>query len=153
MSDTLTPAQRHKCMSLVKGKDTAPEFLIRKALFAEGFRYKLHDKSLPGKPDLVFPKYKAVIFIHGCFWHMHDCPAFSWPVTRKAFWKKKITGNAARDKKAVTALNDQGWRVLIVWECALKGKIRLPIDKVITDTAKWLKTGKQDNVIQGKSKA
>lgn len=150
MPDILSPEQRHLCMTRVKGKDTAPELLIRKALFARRFRYKLHDKSLPGKPDMVFPKYKAVIFIHGCFWHKHECHRFTWPATRKKFWKDKINGNAERDKRHMAALKAAGWRVLIVWECALKGKGRLSLDKVIDSAAEWLDCGIRNKVIKGR---
>ncbi|MCF6211595.1 MAG: very short patch repair endonuclease [Gammaproteobacteria bacterium] len=150
MPDTLSTEQRSLCMARVKSKDTVPELLIRKSLFARGFRYKLHDKFLPGKPDIVFPKYRAVIFVHGCFWHKHNCSAFSWPVTRKEFWKTKINSNSERDKQHLTELNAAGWHVLIVWECALKGKRRLDLEKVTNSISQWLICGHRNKEINGK---
>ena len=107
-------------MSGIRGKDTKPEMIVRRALHRAGFRYRLHVKDLPGKPDIVLPKYKTVIFVHGCFWHMHDCKYFKWPKTRTEFWKEKIEGNAQRDKIALKQLKDNGWNVLTVWECELR---------------------------------
>jgi DNA mismatch endonuclease (patch repair protein) len=133
----------------IRGKDTKPELLIRKALFARGFRYRLHDKRLPGKPDLVFPAYSAVIFIHGCFWHGHKCHLFKWPKTRKEFWRNKINRNRAVDRQAIKKLNEQGWYVLTVWECALKGKKRKPLDKIADRIARWLESGTNDLEISG----
>lgn len=124
--DVLTTEQRRFNMSRIRGRDTAPELLIRHALHAEGFRYRLHDRKLPGRPDLVFPKYRAVIFVHGCFWHGHGCHLFKWPATRHAFWEAKISRNRERDEGAIRALRENGWRVLTIWECALKGSSRLP---------------------------
>jgi DNA mismatch endonuclease (patch repair protein) len=133
----------------IRGKDTKPELLIRKVLFARGFRYRLHDKRLPGKPDLVFPAYSAVIFIHGCFWHGHKCHLFKWPQTRKEFWRNKINRNRAVDRQAIKKLNEQGWYVLTVWECALKGKKRKPLDKIADRIARWLESGTNDLEISG----
>ena len=137
-------------MSGIRGKDTKPELLIRKALFKEGFRYRLHDKRLPGKPDLVFPKYHVVIFIHGCFWHGHNCHLFKWPKTRKEFWRNKINRNREVDRRNYNKLKEEGWYILTVWECALKGKTRLPFDMVITRISKWLVSGRKDIEIRGK---
>jgi len=110
-------------MSRIKGKDTKPEMLVRKYLFAHGFRYRLHVKELPGKPDIVLPKYKTVIFVHGCFWHGHKgCKYFTIPKTRTEWWLNKIKGNTCRDKKAEIELNVLGWKVIVVWECELKSK-------------------------------
>lgn len=111
-------------MSGIRGKDTQPELIIRKTLHRAGFRYRLHDKSLPSKPDLVFPRYRAVIFVHGCFWHGHDCHLFRWPGTRQDFWEQKITRNREKDKDSSAKLAHWGWRVLTIWECAIKGKER-----------------------------
>ena len=110
-------------MSRIRSKDTKPEMIVRKFLHAKGFRYRLHVKNLPGKPDIVLPKYKTVIFIHGCFFHGHkDCKYFVVPKTRTEWWLNKINGNIANDAKAFTALQDLGWKVLEVWECELKPK-------------------------------
>ncbi len=131
MVDVLTEEQRQLNMSRIRGRDTKPEMLIRRGLHARGFRYRLQDRSLPGRPDLVFPRYKAVILVHGCFWHGHDCPMFRLPATRSEFWSEKIAANQSRDARAHEALLASGWRVLIVWECCLKGKARLPFDAVL----------------------
>ena len=136
-------------MSGIRGKDTIPELLIRKALFAKGFRYRLHDRRLPGKPDLVFPKYDAVIFIHGCFWHGHDCHLFKWPSTRPEFWKNKINRTREVDERNYKKIKEDGWRILTIWECAIKGKTRLSLEKIVDASEKWLKEGKRDKVIKG----
>lgn len=108
-------------MSRIKGKDTKPELLVRKFLFSQGFRYRLHDKKLPGKPDVILPKYKTVIFVNGCFWHGHEgCKYFVVPKTRTEWWLNKINTTIANDKKVVSALQNLGWRVIIIWECELK---------------------------------
>ena len=125
-------------MAGITGKNTKPELIVRKGLHAMGFRYRLHASNLPGKPDLVFPRYKAVIFVNGCFWHGHGCRLFKWPSTREKFWKEKITGTIERDKKKLAALQSEGWRTLVIWECALKGINRLPADTAIVAAASWL---------------
>jgi DNA mismatch endonuclease (patch repair protein) len=108
-------------MSQIKSRDTKPEMLVRKFLHAQGFRYKLHDKNLPGHPDIVLPKYKTIIFIHGCFWHGHsNCKYFTLPKTRATWWLHKINTNKANDAKAVRASKKQGWKIITVWECKLK---------------------------------
>ena len=123
MADVHTPEQRSYNMSRIRGKNTKPEELVRKYLFAQGFRYRKNDNRLPGKPDIVLPKYKTVIFINGCFWHGHDgCRYFVWPKNNAEFWKEKISGNILRDKHNRQILSDQGWRVIEVWECELKKK-------------------------------
>lgn len=137
--DVLTAEQRSFNMSRIRGKDTAPEMLIRRGLHARGFRYRLHDRRLPGHPDLVFPQYRAVIFIHGCFWHGHGCHLFKWPTTRREFWETKISRNRERDLRAVESLAADGWRVLTVWECALKGSQRQPAEHVLADCSRFLK--------------
>lgn len=121
MADVHTNTQRSYNMSRIKGKNTKPEMLVRKFLHTQGFRYKLHDKTLPGKPDLVLPKYKTVIFIHGCFWHGHrNCKYFTIPKTRTEWWTEKINKNIANDVKAVKLLKKEGWKIITVWECKLK---------------------------------
>ncbi len=109
-------------MAGIKGKDTAPEIAIRKDLHRRGFRYRLHAKDLPGKPDIVLPRHRAVVFVHGCFWHGHDCPLFKLPSTRPEFWKAKIGRNRENDAKAKSALLAAGWRVATIWECAIRKK-------------------------------
>jgi DNA mismatch endonuclease, patch repair protein len=125
MVDVLTPAQRRLNMSRIRGSDTKPELTLRRGLHALGFRFRLQGKGLPGRPDLVFPGLRTVIFVHGCFWHGHSCPMFKLPATRTAFWRDKIHANRNRDDRAVKALTAAGWRVLAVWECALRGPARL----------------------------
>lgn len=150
MSDVHTPEARHRNMAAIRGRNTKPEKLIRSAIFAEGFRFRLHDKRLPGKPDIVLPKYKAVIQIQGCFWHRHLCPLFKWPKSNAEFWRKKIEGNVANDTKARNALNEAGWRVLTVWECSLKGKGKLPFAELTGQISDWIRRGSKNSEIAGK---
>lgn len=125
MTDRLTRVQRHINMSRVRGQNTMPELGVRKNLHALGFRFRLHANNLPGKPDIVLARWRTAIFVHGCFWHRHECGLFRWPATRAKFWKEKLLRNVARDRKARSELINAGWRVLVVWECALKGPGRL----------------------------
>lgn len=118
--DVHSKDQRSYNMSRIKGKDTKPEILVRKWLSSNGFRYRLHRKDLPGKPDIAFIKLKKAIFIHGCFWHRHNCRYFKWPQTNPEFWKKKINESAARDQKKYAELTALGWKYFIIWECELK---------------------------------
>jgi DNA mismatch endonuclease (patch repair protein) len=121
MADVHNKQTRSYNMSRIRSKDTKPELLVRKRLHAQGFRYKLHDKKLPGKPDIVLPKYKTVIFIHGCFWHGHEnCKYFKMPKTRTEWWQNKIGRNKLNDKKAITFLQKEGWKIITTWECTLK---------------------------------
>ncbi|MEJ7683743.1 MAG: DNA mismatch endonuclease Vsr [Segetibacter sp.] len=121
MADVHDKETRSYNMSRIKGKDTKPEILVRKFLHANGFRYRLHAKNLPGKPDIVLPKYKTVIFVHGCFWHGHEaCKYFVVPKTRTEWWLNKINGNVENDKKAFKILKELGWKIIEVWECDLK---------------------------------
>jgi DNA mismatch endonuclease, patch repair protein len=121
MTDIVDSQTRSRMMAGIRAKDTKPELVLRKSLHALGFRYRLHSKDLPGRPDLVLPKYKAVIFIHGCFWHRHEsCRYASQPRTRTEFWAAKFDANVARDKAACSWLIQMGWRVAVVWECTLR---------------------------------
>jgi len=125
MADVHSKAVRSYNMSKIKGKNTKPEVLVRKFLFSRGLRYKLHDKSLPGRPDIVMPKYKTVIFVNGCFWHGHNgCKYFVYPKTKAQWWSVKINGNIKRDSLAYASLKDQGWSVIVIWECELKSSKR-----------------------------
>lgn len=139
MADVLTPEQRRLNMSRIRARDTKPEMLIRRGLHARGLRYRLHDRNLPGRPDLVFTKYHTAVFIHGCFWHAHDCTLAKLPATRQDFWKRKLEGNAARDRKAIEALQTAGWRVLVIWECALRGPGRLKDAKALDNAAGYIR--------------
>lgn len=121
MADRHTPEQRRFNMQMIKGTNTKPELLLRKSLFAKGFRYRINVKKLPGRPDLVLPKYKTVIFVHGCFWHGHEnCRYFVVPKSNTEFWTEKILGNKQRDFKSTVKLKELGWTVITVWECELK---------------------------------
>jgi len=133
MADIFNKKKRSEIMSKISGKETKPEILVRKHLFAKGFRYRKHVKDLPGKPDIVLPKYKTVIFVHGCFWHGHNCKAGKLPETRKEFWEKKINDNIKRDQKNKSELEKLGWKVIVVWQCELKNKeIRdLTLEKLV----------------------
>lgn len=123
MADTVSKSQRSTNMSAIRSRDTKPEILVRKYLFAKGFRYRIHVKELPGKPDIVLKKYQTVIFVNGCFWHAHKgCKDFVWPRSNQAFWKNKIEGNLARDQINFEKLRSNGWNVIICWECQLKNK-------------------------------
>ncbi|MCG7357653.1 very short patch repair endonuclease [Roseomonas mucosa] len=125
-------------MSRIRGRDTKPELLLRRGLHRRGFRYRLYRRDLPGRPDLVFPARRAVVFVHGCFWHGHGCPMCKAPTTRPEFWASKINANRARDSAAVARLGEAGWRVLLVWECALRGPARLPQGEVLDACAAFL---------------
>lgn len=125
-------------MAGIRSRDTRPEMVIRRGLHALGYRYRLHDRRLPGRPDLVFPSRRAVIFIHGCFWHGHDCSLFRWPGARSQFWRDKIGGNIARDARVRAELRAAGWRVINIWECALRGRNRQPPADVLAACADFL---------------
>ena len=136
MADVHTKEQRSYNMSRIKGRDTKPEMVVRRFLHANGFRYKLHDKKLPGKPDIVLPKYRTVIFVHGCFWHGHtNCKYFVVPKTRTDWWLNKINSNIANDTKAIKALKKEGWKIINLWECDLKS---LKIEKALSTLLKKL---------------
>ena len=139
--DTVGEAKRSEIMSRVGQKDTGPEMLLRSALHERGLRYRLHDRKLPGSPDLVFPKYHAVVFVHGCYWHSHGCYHSTVPKTRREFWTKKFQDNNERDARKIEQLREKGWRVLVVWECALVGKTSSPAASVADEVFDWL-TGK-----------
>lgn len=126
MADVLTPAQRSYNMSRIRNKDTKPEELVRKFLFSCGFRYRKNDARLPGKPDIVLPKYKTVVFVNGCFWHGHEgCQYFVWPKSNQEFWREKITRNIERDRVTTDLLQQSGWTVINIWECQLKADTRM----------------------------
>lgn len=121
MADIVDKQTRSQMMAGIKGKDTKPELTLRRALHARGFRFRLHAKNVPGRPDLVFPKHRAVVFVHGCFWHRHaNCRYATTPLTRTEFWQEKFESNVARDNAVVATLFGSGWRVGTVWECALR---------------------------------
>lgn len=137
--DIVDSVTRSRMMSGIRNANTKPELLIRSLLHKKGFRFRLHQKNLPGKPDLVLTKYHAVVFVHGCFWHGHHCPLFKLPATRRDFWKNKIEQNQLRDSKHLLSLKQSGWRVGIIWECAVRGKKR-DITTVANQLAVWLES-------------
>lgn len=128
-------------MSGIRGRNTRPELTIRRALHARGFRFRLHSAKVPGKPDLVLTRYRAAIFVHGCFWHGHDCHLFKAPSTRPEFWAEKIARNRLRDEIVREQLQQSGWRRLVIWECALKGKTRLDPETLTDCVSAWLQDG------------
>lgn len=138
--DTVDKATRSRIMASVRQRDTGPEIKLRRALHRLGFRYRLHCKTLPGSPDIVFPKYKAVIFVHGCFWHSHGCKYSTKPTTRQTFWQNKFAANKERDQRKIQELREAGWRVLVVWECAIKTNDAVLFRKSQKAVAKWLKS-------------
>lgn len=122
MADVVSPEVRSRMMSGIRGKDTQPEMLVRRYLHGQGMRYRLHDRALPGAPDLVFSRHGAVVFIHGCYWHRHKkCKYATTPASNVMFWKKKFAANVRRDRNVVALLAEQGWRVIVIWECGLRG--------------------------------
>ena len=139
MTDIVDKKTRSRMMSGIRGKDTKPEFIIRRGLHRAGFRYRLHSSKFPGKPDLALQKYNALILVNGCFWHGHQCHLFNWPGgPRETFWREKIENNVARDRRNQRVYEKLGWRIAIVWECALKGKLKLDSEQVINSLAEWI---------------
>jgi len=149
LADVHDKATRSRNMAAIRATNTKPELIIRKGLHARGFRYRLHAKELPGKPDLMLPKYRAAVFINGCFWHGHDCHLFRWPATREEFWRAKIGDNVARDERNLTELRNAGWRIGVIWECALKGKTRRSSGELIDSLSRWLLTDDRELQIRG----
>lgn len=138
MVDIVDISTRSRMMAGIKSKNTKPEIMIRHALHARGYRYRLYVKNLPGKPDMVFPKYSAVIFINGCFWHGHDCHLFRLPKSNVDFWRSKVTRNKELDVINKEQLCSMGWRVGVIWECALKGKTKVNFNDLLGLIEAWL---------------
>lgn len=136
--DVVDPATRSRMMAGIRGKGTRPEIAVRRALHAAGFRFRLHDRRLPGRPDIVLPRYRAVILVHGCFWHRHEgCRLTTTPATRVEFWEQKFAGNVARDARDAVLLAAAGWRIAVVWECGLRAKDIAPL---MTRLTAWLRS-------------
>lgn len=127
MADVLTPEQRSRCMAAIRSKNTTPELTVRRLSHAMGYRFRLHCRDLPGKPDLVFPKLRCVVLVHGCFWHQHHCSDGRIPASRRSYWSAKLQGNQQRDARTRAALRKLGWRILTVWECETTDAERLAI--------------------------
>lgn len=138
MTDVVSPTKRSQMMAGIKGKNTKPEIIVRKGLFKKGFRYRLHRKDIPGKPDLVITRYNTVIFVNGCFWHLHDCHLFKWPQQNRDFWKDKLVKNLKRDKRNYEQVAQLGWRICTIWECALKGHSTYEIAQLLDSLSDWL---------------
>ncbi len=149
LTDTVSVERRSEIMAQVGSGDTKPELLVRKGLHALGFRYRLHVKELPGKPDLVFPRYKSVIQINGCFWHGHSCPRCRMPSSNTEYWNQKVARNMERDVANRQLLLDEGWRVLTIWECALTGKWKLGLSRVIGLASAWLLSTESISEVKG----
>lgn len=149
MPDIVDQITRSRMMSRIRSTNTKPELMIRKALHRRGFRYRLHSSKVPGRPDVVLRAHRAAVFVHGCFWHGHDCPLYRQPSTRPEFWNAKIGANRARDEKVGTLLKDAGWRRLIIWECAIRGKPREVVEKIADRAAKWITSRRGDSEIRG----
>lgn len=149
MADNHSKDVRSYNMSQIRSTNNKPEEIVRKYLFSKGFRYRKNDKRFPGKPDIVLPKHKTVIFVNGCFWHMHDCGRFVWPASNEEYWRSKIMGNVERDRKNMSQLQELGWKVIIVWECELmKKNAQERLDKLVIEIkydenkeeSQWLKS-------------
>jgi len=141
MADFLSPVERSQRMTRIRSKDTVPEITLRRALHSRGFRYRLNDKQLPGKPDLVLAKYRAVIFVHGCFWHRHGgCKVATTPKSNTSFWTEKFDRNVARDTRVTDQLISKGWRVLVAWECELDSsrKAEVTADRLAAELCSYL---------------
>ena len=151
MADIVSTEVRSQMMSGIRSKDTMPEITVRKGLHRLGFRYRVNDRRIPGKPDLHFPKWNALVFVHGCFWHGHDCHLFRLPKTRTGYWNAKIEKNRERDRLTESNLMAGGWRLAIVWECALKGRQRLEQQQMLDGLAIWRRSGNVRIDIRGKS--
>jgi DNA mismatch endonuclease, patch repair protein len=149
LTDVHDKVARSRNMAAIRSRHTRPELAVRKALHSLGLRYRLHVSKLPGNPDLVFPKHQAVLFVNGCFWHRHDCYLFKWPATREEFWKNKIARNVLNDKRAVEELLNMGWRVGVIWECALKGRVKLDKTGAIKKIAQWVNSCEKTLEIRG----
>jgi len=148
MTDIVTPEKRSQMMAGIAGKNTRPELLVRRGLHGKGFRYSLHPSGLAGKPDIFLRKHNVCIYIHGCFWHAHDCRLFKMPKSRTEFWKSKFEKNCIRDRKQTRELQVEGFRVAVVWECALKNKPAADLTTAIDRLEYWIKNGRAGQFIE-----
>lgn len=149
MADVVDASTRSRMMSGIKSRNTKPELQVRLGLHALGFRYRLHAKEIPGKPDIWLSKYNAAVYVQGCFWHGHDCGLFKAPITRQEFWLNKIEANRRRDAVVETLLIERGLRRLEIWECAFRGPGRIGLDDTLRLTADWLRGGDERGQIRG----
>lgn len=145
MTDNHSKDVRSKNMSQIRSVDTKPEIAVRKFLFSKGFRYRKNKKSLPGCPDIVLSKYRTVIFVNGCFWHKHDCSRFVWPASNQEYWHSKISKNVERDKENYNLLENEGWTVIVIWECQLKkNSFALTMNRIVSDLARFQNKNEKD---------
>lgn len=142
MADIVDPKTRSRMMSRIKGRDTKPEKLVRSALHQRGFRFRLHCLDLPGKPDLVLPRFETAVFVNGCFWHFHQCRLSQLPKSNRLFWEAKLTANRQRDERNLAALKESGWYVAVVWECGLRNQTPASIEKSMNQMSAWLRRRK-----------
>jgi DNA mismatch endonuclease (patch repair protein) len=151
LPDIVDAATRSRMMSGIRGTNTKPELAIRRGLHAAGFRYRLHAKDVPGRPDIVLPRYRAAIFVNGCFWHGHDCHLFRLPGTREEFWQDKINRNRQRDAEVEAVLAAAGWRRLTIWECALRGRTKIGLEDAVACTIEWIRGDSLSAELRGMS--
>lgn len=151
MADVFHPRKRSEVMSRIRSKNTRPEIQVRRLLYAAGFRYRLHVKTLPGRPDVWIPRHRVAVFVNGCFWHQHGCHLFKWPANNEAFWRVKIGRNVDVDRRTIGLLRESGIRVLVVWECALKAKTRLPPGVLAARMSEWIESDAPFAEIGGES--
>lgn len=150
MADVVTPVVRSQMMAGIQAKNTKPEMIVRRGLHAMGFRFRLHDRKLPGNPDLVLAKYHAVVLVNGCFWHGHECALFKWPKSREEFWREKIRRNQSNDERNGAKLSALGWRQLTIWECAIKRSDSTKLAAIFMQCSDWLKIGGENLAIGAK---
>lgn len=150
MADIVNTERRSKMMAGIKSKDTGPELAIRRGLHSAGFRFRLHSKNIAGKPDIVLSRYRAIVFVNGCFWHGHCCSLFRLPGTKTDFWEKKISRNRERDIEVGRLLKLDGWRRLTIWECSFRGRASIGLAKVIHRTVEWLIGDQMTKQIRGR---
>jgi DNA mismatch endonuclease, patch repair protein len=149
MVDIVDSATRSRMMSGIRGKNTLPEVLVRRALHAHGFRFGTKSTLLPGRPDVVLPRWKVAVFVHGCFWHWHGCPLSKVPASNRQFWQEKLESNVERDDLAVLVLVALGWRVATIWECALRGaRARASFDSAMDQLAAWIRSPGDEPVLE-----
>lgn len=149
MADIVDASTRSRMMAGIRSRDTRPERVIRSTLHRLGFRFRLHGAKVPGRPDLVLPKYRAAVFVHGCFWHGHDCPLYRPPATRSGFWTAKISRNRERDVEVRGLVLESGWRHLTIWECSIRGAGKAVLHRVAKRTARWLRGRRKAGEIRG----
>ncbi len=142
MPDVVDVATRSRMMAGIRGRDTKPEMVVRRALHRAGFRFRVHSPIVPGKPDLVLSRYRVAIFVHGCFWHGHDCKYFKWPGTRRKFWREKILANRDRDTRVEKMLQSESWRRVVIWECAIRGRSPQDLSHVLVKLSDWIRNSR-----------